>query len=119
LGRASWSCISRLIGAEVGADVIDQRVPILGIYLGSPFNHLVDFFGPGGLAQALLHNDARFVTDRTRGDGFFLHGASRQLVVGIGIGRRLSGKRSGGSEDDERQNYRAQFSEFTFTTLGP
>jgi hypothetical protein len=74
---------------------------IVGIHDGSPFDHLVDFFYPCAFTEALLKNDAGFVTFEACCCGFSLHGASRKSLGAIG-GWLLS-------QGDEWQNHRAEY----------
>jgi len=59
--------------AKVGAQIIDQSIAIRGIDDRAPLCHLVHFLGPSSLAEALLQDDARFVTFQTRRGGLRLH----------------------------------------------
>src|ERR1700730_18614990 len=51
---------------------------IIGIDYCPPLDHLVDFFGPGGLAQALLKDDTGLVTFRACCRRFLRHWSRRQ-----------------------------------------
>src|SRR5579883_2184250 len=78
LGDVGW-----LVDAKVRAQILDQAVAVLRIDQGSPLGHFVDLLGPGGFAQTLLHNDARFMALRAGSRGLRLHGARRKLAVGL------------------------------------
>ena len=73
-----------LVGAEVGTQIIDQRIAIRGIDYRSPFRHLVDFFGPSGFAQTLLENDPGFVAFQARAGSLRLHRAGRKIRRQVG-----------------------------------
>jgi hypothetical protein len=116
LPRCARRFVGGLIRAEIRAEIIDQSVVISRIDDRAPLDHLVDFLRPGSFAEALLQDDARFVTLQTGSGGLGLHGTRRQILDSLRR-RWLLGKRQGrrcgqdhsrqdGSREQSRQNSR-------------
>src|SRR5260370_40585729 len=59
--RRSLRLVGRFFRAGVLAQIIDQGIAVGGVYARSPFFHLGHFFGPSGVVETLVQNDAGFV----------------------------------------------------------
>src|SRR5581483_9110895 len=78
-GRRVLPWNERVIGTEMGAQVLDKAVAIGRIHEGAPLGHLVHFLDPQLFFEALLDEDVGVVTLGAGGGDFLLHGPRRQL----------------------------------------